>query len=146
MRHCAQLFFPLLLLATGAAAHAQVAAYVTFTPIHAAGVQTGSVYTAGAGYVEQTTSFWAAGIGGGVTLNLLYIGPAVLALDLRGSTRPGTNGIDTGLAGVKLGFNPPGPSTQALRPGLGRLRRHPVPQRLHRRPPGSYRRQSVRRL
>jgi hypothetical protein len=55
----------------------------------------------------QYTSFWAAGFGGGVTFNFLPIGPVRLGFDLRGSTRPGTNGVDTALFGLKAGVKLP---------------------------------------
>jgi hypothetical protein len=85
---------------------AQVAVYGTFSPAHLSNVQTGVIYT-GTAYQNQTTSFWAPGIGGGVTLNFVHLGIATLGLDLRGSTKPGTSGADTAMGGIKLGFNPP---------------------------------------
>ena len=88
-------------------AHAQVALYVTSSSDHLSSVATGSVYTGGSGYQEQYASFWTSGIGGGVTLNFLPLGPVKLGIDFRGSTRPGTVGADTGMAGIRLGFNPP---------------------------------------
>ena len=99
----------LLLTALAAApgAHAQVLeAYATFSPTHASNIETGSVFT-GTGYTEQYTSFFVPAIGGGVTLNFLQLGPVKLGFDLRGSTKPGTNGIDTALLGFKLAVKPP---------------------------------------
>jgi hypothetical protein len=63
----------------------------------------------GAGFsnTEQYGSFWTSGVGGGVTFNFLPVGPVRLGLDLRGSTRPGSVGADTAMAGFKVGFNPP---------------------------------------
>ncbi|GAC1360808.1 MAG: hypothetical protein NVSMB3_08840 [Acidobacteriaceae bacterium] len=88
------------------AAHAQVAIYGTFSALHVSNVQTGAVYS-GSSYQNQTTSFWAPGLGGGVTLNFLHLGPASLGFDFRGSTKPGTTGADTALGGLKLGFKAP---------------------------------------
>jgi hypothetical protein len=64
------------------------------------------IYT-GTAYQNQTTSFWAPGVGGGLTLNFVHLGLATLGFDLRGSTKPGTSGADTAMGGIKLGFNPP---------------------------------------
>ena len=89
------------------AAHAQaVSIYATSSSAHFTNVQTGSVLT-GSGYQEQYANFWASGVGGGVTLNFLPIGPVKLGFDFRGSTRPGTAGADTAMAGFRVAFNPP---------------------------------------
>ena len=94
-------------LAAIPAAHAQLfEAYATFSPTHASNIETGSVLT-GTVSTEQYTSFFVPAIGGGVTVNFLRLGPARLGFDLRGSTRSGTNGIDTALFGVKLAVKPP---------------------------------------
>jgi hypothetical protein len=96
-----------LFLLSAIASHAQAASiYVTSSSSHFSNVQTGSAYTA-SGYQEQYANFWASGIGGGVTLNFLPIGPVKFGFDFRGSTRPGTVGADTALAGFKVAFNPP---------------------------------------
>jgi hypothetical protein len=87
-------------------ARAQVAIYGTFSPVHFSNVQAGVIYT-GTAYQNQTASFWAPGVGGGVTLNFVHLGLATLGFDLRGSTKPGTSGADTAMGGIKLGFNPP---------------------------------------
>lgn len=89
------------------AARGQVAAYVTFSPTHLSGVRDGNSANASANNGYSTTSFWTPGVGGGVTLTVLPLGPVKLGLDLRGSTKPGTNGSDTVMGGVKLGFNLP---------------------------------------
>jgi hypothetical protein len=91
------------------AARAQVAEiYATLTIPHASNVQTGAVYSAATGmYTNQYTSFTAAGIGGGVTLNFLPLPVVKLGLDLRGSTKPGTVGVDKVLSGLKLTIKPP---------------------------------------
>lgn len=83
-----------------------VSVYATFSPVHVSNVASGAIIANG-GFQTQTASFWASGIGGGVTLNFLHLGPATLGFDLRGSTKPGTVGADTALAGIKLGFHPP---------------------------------------
>lgn len=89
-----------------ACAQAQVAIYVTSSSDHLGNVQTGSVLTNGS-YQEQYASYWTSGIGGGVTLNFLPLGPVKLGFDFRGSTHPGTVGADTAMGGFKVGFNPP---------------------------------------
>jgi len=96
-----------LLLLSAVAAHGQaVSIYATSSSGHFSNVQTGLALT-GSGAQEQYTNFWASGIGGGVTLNFLPVGPVKLGFDLRGSTRPGTVGADTAMAGFRVGFNPP---------------------------------------
>lgn len=90
----------LVLFAT--AVEAQVGGiYVT-----SANMRLSNVPSGGAG--SQTyDSFWTSGIGGGVTMNFLPLPVVSLGIDLRGSTRPGTTGADTALAGIKLGIHPP---------------------------------------
>lgn len=98
----------LLLTATlgVSAARAQiVSVYGTFSPTHVSNIQTGAVLTS-SGYTNQTTSLWTRGFGGGVTFNFLPIGPVALGVDLRGSTRLGTPGLDTAMAGLKLTLKP----------------------------------------
>ncbi len=83
-----------------------IEAYATFSPTHAGNVQTGTLLN-GSTYQNQYTSFFAPAIGGGITLNVLPLGPIRIGLDLRGSTKSGTTGIDTALAGIKLAIKPP---------------------------------------
>src|SRR5580704_10391612 len=98
----------LALLLLAPVAHSQaISVYGTFSPAHLSNVQTGAVYTATNGYVNQTTSYWSPGFGGGITANFLHIGPIRIGLDLRGSTKPGTAGADSALFGVKVGIHPP---------------------------------------
>jgi len=98
----------LLTISFTVAAHAQIASvYVTSSNLRFSNVQTGLNFTTANGYQDQYTSFWASGIGGGVTLNFLRLPLVSLGLDLRGSTRPGTTGADTGFGGIKLGVHPP---------------------------------------
>jgi hypothetical protein len=87
-------------------AHAQVAVYVTSASNHLSNVQTGAVLVSGS-YQEQYADYWTSGIGGGVTLNFLPLGPVKLGFDFRGSTHPGTPGADTAMGGFKVGFSPP---------------------------------------
>jgi len=94
-------------LALAPAAHAQFSAYATFSPTHLSGVRNGNSSFSSANNGYTTTSFWTEGVGGGVTFNVLPLGPVKLGLDLRGSTMPGTNGADLVLGGVKLGVNVP---------------------------------------
>jgi hypothetical protein len=96
-----------LVLFSSIAAHSQaISIYATSSSNRFSNVQTGSVLT-GSGYQEQYTNFWASGIGGGLTLNFLPVGPVKLGFDLRGSTRPGTVGADTAMGGLRVAFNPP---------------------------------------
>lgn len=89
------------LLLMPAALHAQIAAvYGTLSVPHISNVVTGGG--------PATTSFFAPGIGGGVTVNVIPAGPVRVGFDLRGSTKPGTNGADTALAGIKVAFKAPG--------------------------------------
>ena len=102
-------FLPLLALILFCAVPVRaqvVAVYVTSSSNRFSNVQTGSTQT-DSGYQEQYVSFWTSGIGGGITLNFLPLGPARLGFDLRGSTRPGTVGADTAMGGLKLAFSPP---------------------------------------
>jgi hypothetical protein len=98
-----------LMVACAVHAPAQVAAvYVTSSSGHFSNVLTGTLLPpSGPGPQPQYTSFWASGVGGGVTLNFLPVGPVKLGFDLRGSTRPGTTGADTAMGGLKLAFTPP---------------------------------------
>jgi hypothetical protein len=97
----------LLVLFSSVAAHAQaISIYATSSSNRFSNVQTGSVYTT-SGYQEQYANFWASGIGGGLTLNFLPVGPVKLGFDLRGSTRPGTVGADTAMGGLRVAFHPP---------------------------------------
>ena len=92
-----------LVLLSAVAAHAQLASvYVTYSPTHLSNVPSG---TAPNGQT-QYTSFWASDIGGGVTVNFLPLPLITLGWDLRGSTRSGTNGMDTVLGGIRLGIHP----------------------------------------
>jgi hypothetical protein len=89
-----------------AAVPAQTSIYITSSSAHLSNVEAGEL-PSGSGYQEQYSSFWTSGVGGGVTLSFLPLGPVKLGFDFRGSTRPGTPGADTAMVGVKLGFSPP---------------------------------------
>jgi len=96
-----------LFLLSAVAARAQaVSIYATSSSSHFSNVQTGLALTS-SGAQEQYANFWTSGIGGGLTFNFLPMGPVKLGFDFRGSTRPGTAGSDTALAGLKVAFNPP---------------------------------------
>ncbi len=99
------LLIPFAAILTVSPAHAQIFAYLTFSPAHLSNVATGAVYSA-TGYNEQTASYWSSGIGGGVTLPILHLPLVALNVDLRGSTRPGTAGADSALFGVQLAVHP----------------------------------------
>lgn len=94
-----------LFLLSAVAAHAQASVYVTYSPTHVTNVATG--IPSGFATQEQYTSYWASGVGGGVTFNFLPLPIFSLGLDLRGSTKPGTLGADTAMVGFKLGIHPP---------------------------------------
>jgi hypothetical protein len=97
-----------LLLFAVAAARAQVAAiYITSSNAHLSNVPSGSVVPVGEAPVTQYDTFWASGIGGGVTINIIPLPVVSLGLDFRGSTKPGTTGVDTALVGLKLTVHPP---------------------------------------
>lgn len=101
------LLLAVLVLCSVAPLHAQVfSVYATSSSNRFSNVLTGTLFPP-AGAQPQYTSFWTSGIGGGVTFNFLPVGPVRLGLDLRGSTRPGTTGADTAMAGLKLTLNPP---------------------------------------
>jgi hypothetical protein len=57
--------------------------------------------------VPNTSDFWTSGVGAGVTLNFIPVGPVNLGFDFRGSSHPGTNGADTGFGGIRLGVHAP---------------------------------------
>lgn len=83
-----------------------VSVYGTVSIPHFSNVPTGSLCGA-SGCTSQTTSLTPVGFGGGVTLNFLHLPFVALGFDLRGSTKPGTTGADTGLFGLKAAFKPP---------------------------------------
>jgi hypothetical protein len=98
----------LALFFTATAAQAQAfSIYGTFSPAHLSNVETGAVYSATSGYVNQTTSYWSSGFGGGLTANFLPIGPLRIGFDLRGSVKPGSIGANYALFGFKVGVHPP---------------------------------------
>jgi hypothetical protein len=95
----------LLIASASAAARAQVAeVYVTSANVHVTNVPSGS---AGNPLTTRYDTFWASGVGGGVTVNFLPLPIVSLGFDLRGSTKPGTTGADTAMVGLKLGVHPP---------------------------------------
>src|ERR1700722_9991911 len=98
-----------LALLSSASARAQVSVYVTSSSNRFSNVESGVILeptlTTGE---EQFDNFWTSGIGGGASLRWLSLGPVNLSFDLRGSTQSGTPGVDTALAGLKLGIKPPG--------------------------------------
>ena len=106
LRLLAAVCLPILL---SVCARAQVfSAYVESNNTRFNDVGTGIIYTPATGaYASQYTNFWASGVGGGVTLNFLPVGPVRVGLDFRGSTRPGTVGADTGMLGIRLGVKVP---------------------------------------
>ena len=89
------------------AARAQVVAvYATVSPAHLSNVESGAVYSV-TGYTEQTASYWSNGFGGGVTLSTLPVGPVRIGFDFRGSTKPGSTGMQSALVGLKVGIRVP---------------------------------------
>lgn len=85
-----------LTMCTGpATARAEViSVYGTFSPLRVSNVPNGNT---------TTGTYWAQGVGGGITLTPFHLGPVSLGLDLRGSTARQRQGADTLLAGIKLG-------------------------------------------
>lgn len=79
--------------------------YGTVTTVHASNVYSGIQFSSPGG--TQYTGFWAAGVGGGVTVNVVRLPVGSLGFDLRGSVEPGPKGGNTALAGVKFGFHLP---------------------------------------
>ncbi|MGP8260193.1 MAG: hypothetical protein ACLQM6_09620 [Acidobacteriaceae bacterium] len=96
-----------IILLSTVAAHAQVSVYVTDSSIHLSNVATGIPFVPGFVSQQQYTSYWASGVGGGVTFDFLPLPIFSLGLDLRGSTKPGTVGADYAMVGLKLGMHPP---------------------------------------
>lgn len=97
-----------LLLALPAAASAQViSVYATFSGTDATGLVNGNAGNVTSGYFPTTTSHFSPGVGAGVTFGVLPIGPVHIGLDLRGSTKPGSDGADLILAGPRLGLKLP---------------------------------------
>lgn len=81
-----------------------VSIYGTFSPSHISNIPNGNS-TASPGYV--TADYWAPGVGAGLTLNFIPVGPVKLGVDFRGSTKPGTSGDDLILVGPRLAVNLP---------------------------------------
>jgi hypothetical protein len=106
MRSLFSLIAAAAMLAAPARSQAQFAVYVTSTNINASNVASGTTTTS-TNTQTVTSSYWTSGIGGGVTMNFLPLHFLSLGLDARGSTKSGTNGVDTGLVGIKLGIHPP---------------------------------------
>ncbi|HWG17544.1 MAG TPA: hypothetical protein VN678_06750 [Acidobacteriaceae bacterium] len=102
MRRIAFSVFVLMVsFACAAVAHAQVSVYATWANARITDVPSTT------GTTTQQQTYWASGIGGGVTVNILPLPVVSLGVDLRGSTRSGANGADTALGGLKLGVHPP---------------------------------------
>lgn len=94
-----RVFFTLaLLIFSTSIAYAQGEFYITWSNTHFTNIASGA----------QQTNFWASGIGGGATVTFLPLPVVSLGMDIRASTRPGTDGADTALAGIKLAIHPPG--------------------------------------
>jgi hypothetical protein len=105
---CLSIAAALLVCASSACARGQIlSVYGTYSPVNASNVQTGVTATSAGVLQTQYTSFWASGVGGGVTVNFLPLPVISLGMDFRGSTRPGTVGADTAMVGLKLGIHPP---------------------------------------
>lgn len=91
------------------AAHGQIVEiYAQSVNTHFSNVPTGAYYNQGGTYSEQYGSFFASGVGGGLTFNVVPVGPLKLGVDFRGSTVSGTDGYDTAMGGLKLAFKAPG--------------------------------------
>jgi hypothetical protein len=68
--------------------HAQVSAYATFSLSRISGVRGSNNHIATSNNGYSTSSFWSKGVGGGVTFNVLPLGPVKLNPDLRGQQSP----------------------------------------------------------
>ena len=89
-------------------AHGQfVEVYGTLSIPHVSNLPTGSICNAQSACTEQYRSLTAVGFGGGVTLRLVPLGLVDLGLDFRGSDKPGTPGVQTGMVGFKVTAKPP---------------------------------------
>ena len=54
---------------------------------------------------EQYASFFTVGGGGGLTVHIVNVGPAAIALDLRGSDSGGNQSLGSFFGGVQLAYN-----------------------------------------
>ncbi|HWB33030.1 MAG TPA: hypothetical protein VG714_07655 [Acidobacteriaceae bacterium] len=95
-----------LLLCPAMYARAQASIYIESSNIRLSDVPGGSI-SSPSGPTQQYDTYWASGIGGGVTVNILPLPIVSLGVDLRGSTKSGNNGADTAMVGLKLGVHPP---------------------------------------
>jgi len=94
-----------LLLAPGASAqHDHITLYVTSSTVHAGNVDRGYANDndTGAADPEQYASFFASGLGAGLTIHLFNAGPVAIGFDLRGSGTGGYQNEGSGLGGVQL--------------------------------------------
>ena len=96
-----------VLLAAPAAPAQIISVYATFSGTNASGLVNGNSGNVISGYTPTTTTHFSPGVGAGVTLGILPIGPVHLGLDLRGATRPGNDGYDLIMAGPRLGLKLP---------------------------------------
>jgi hypothetical protein len=83
-----------------------ISIYGTVSPAHLTNVAAG-VVTTSAGYQEEYANYWASSYGGGVTFGALSLGPLRVGFDARGGTKPGSNGADLVLGGLKVGIKLP---------------------------------------
>ncbi len=83
-----------------------VSIYGTYNPTRTSNVQSG-LLTTSAGFQEEYTTYWSRGFGGGVTFGLIPLGPIHIGFDVRASTKPGNNGADLALAGLRVGLKLP---------------------------------------
>jgi hypothetical protein len=104
----AVLIAPAALLLAPTAQAQILSVYGTFSPTHLSNAPAGEIALPNnSGYQQQYSTYWASGVGGGVTFGVLPIGPIRIGLDFRGSTKPGTNGADTAMGGIKAGVHIP---------------------------------------
>jgi hypothetical protein len=103
-RIAVSLLFVAFVFCSGGAQAQVLSGYVTVSPTHISNAINGYV---GAQEQPNTTSFTPIGLGGGVSVRLLALPSASVALDLRGATRAGLfNAMDMGEFGIKLGLSP----------------------------------------
>jgi hypothetical protein len=99
----------LLLLSTCAfAQNDHVSFYLTSTNVHVSNADRGyanDLMSAQTADPEQYASFFTPGVGGGLTIHVVSIGPAAIALDLRGSNSGGNQSLGSLFGGVQLAYN-----------------------------------------
>lgn len=99
----------LLLLSTSAIAQDDhVSLYATLTTAHVSNADRGYANDLMGSQTpdpEQYASFFTVGGGGGLTVHIVKVGPASIALDLRGSNSGGYQNLGSLFGGVQVAYN-----------------------------------------